>query len=351
MDQQRQPEADVEAGPAVNYYERHLGDYARDTAHLSLLEHGVYTLLLDRYYVTEKPLPNDERELFRLLRAASKAEKDAVRQVLREFFTETDEGWRQNRCDEVIADFNVGQPQREAKRANEKARQQRHRDERARMFEQLRAVGITPGWNVTTERLRELVTRNCDGTSHDLSRVTVTAPATPATATHSHFPLPTSQSPPPNPQTQTPEAVSNLLPSGRVSADSAREIPRAPEGRTLTNAEHWKGWEPVKAAYPPVSGAVDWITAERNCRRLVEAGTATWADLLAVAERYAAFVANGGIGNPRCVTFPAKFFDPDNLAKPWAADWTPPAKPDAAPYRRRKTADELEAEERARASA
>lgn len=27
----------------MNYYERHLGDYARDTGHLSIMEHGVYT--------------------------------------------------------------------------------------------------------------------------------------------------------------------------------------------------------------------------------------------------------------------------------------------------------------------
>jgi uncharacterized protein YdaU (DUF1376 family) len=31
----------------VNYYERHIGDYLKDTAHLSLLEHGIYTRLLD----------------------------------------------------------------------------------------------------------------------------------------------------------------------------------------------------------------------------------------------------------------------------------------------------------------
>ncbi len=30
----------------MNYYERHLGDYAKDTAHLTMIEHGAYTLLL-----------------------------------------------------------------------------------------------------------------------------------------------------------------------------------------------------------------------------------------------------------------------------------------------------------------
>ena len=47
-------------GGCVNYYERHLGDYARDTAHLTMVEHGAYTLLLDRYYATESPIPADQ---------------------------------------------------------------------------------------------------------------------------------------------------------------------------------------------------------------------------------------------------------------------------------------------------
>ena len=29
----------------VNYWERHIGDYARDAGHLSMLEHGAYTLV------------------------------------------------------------------------------------------------------------------------------------------------------------------------------------------------------------------------------------------------------------------------------------------------------------------
>jgi len=43
----------------VNYYKRHLGDYAKDTRHLSMMEHGAYGILLDHYYATEKAIPND----------------------------------------------------------------------------------------------------------------------------------------------------------------------------------------------------------------------------------------------------------------------------------------------------
>lgn len=87
----------------MNYYERHLGDYTRDTAHLSLLEHGVYTILLDRYYVTEQGIPDDKK--YRLARAHSKAERNAVDVVLEEFFHLEDGIWKNLRAEEEIADY------------------------------------------------------------------------------------------------------------------------------------------------------------------------------------------------------------------------------------------------------
>lgn len=85
----------------MNYYERHLGDYARDTAHLSMIEHGAYGLLLDRYYATEKPIPADQ--VHRLARARSPEEVKAVDDVLKEFFTLVDGAWSHTRCDAEIA--------------------------------------------------------------------------------------------------------------------------------------------------------------------------------------------------------------------------------------------------------
>lgn len=88
----------------MNYYERHLGDYARDTAHLSMLEHGAYNLLLDRYYATEQGLPADQAH--RLARARTEEEKAAVDAVLGEFFTLTDGLWIKNRVEEEIEKAN-----------------------------------------------------------------------------------------------------------------------------------------------------------------------------------------------------------------------------------------------------
>ena len=87
----------------MNYYKRHLGDYAKDTRHLSLAEHGAYCLLLDYYYSTERPIPDDRCE--RIANAYETHERNAVRSVLEAFFTLTDEGWRNTRADEEISAF------------------------------------------------------------------------------------------------------------------------------------------------------------------------------------------------------------------------------------------------------
>ncbi len=85
----------------MNYYERHLGDYAKDTAHLSMLEHGAYGLLLDRYYGTESGIP--EAQAHRVARARSKEEKQAVDDVLAEFFELIDGVWVNHRTEREIA--------------------------------------------------------------------------------------------------------------------------------------------------------------------------------------------------------------------------------------------------------
>jgi uncharacterized protein YdaU (DUF1376 family) len=89
----------------VNYYSHHIGDYLTDTAHLSILEDGAYRRLMDRYYSTEMPISADESALFRVLRARSSDEQEAVRVVLQEFFVLTDAGWTHKRCDAEIEAF------------------------------------------------------------------------------------------------------------------------------------------------------------------------------------------------------------------------------------------------------
>ena len=89
----------------MNYYSHHIGDYLLDTAHLSILEDGVYRRLIDRYYTTEKPLAKDEAALFRIIRARTNEEKEATRLILDEFFDDTPGGWSHKRCNEEIELF------------------------------------------------------------------------------------------------------------------------------------------------------------------------------------------------------------------------------------------------------
>jgi uncharacterized protein YdaU (DUF1376 family) len=87
----------------VNYYRRYMGDYNSKTAALSLAEHGVYNILLDTCYSTEKPLPPSIDALCRICRAMSKVEQEAVKSVANSFFPIGTDGFRHNRrADEEI---------------------------------------------------------------------------------------------------------------------------------------------------------------------------------------------------------------------------------------------------------
>jgi uncharacterized protein YdaU (DUF1376 family) len=88
----------------MNWYARYHGDYMKDTSHLSLAEHGAYTVLLDHYYGTEKPLPDDHIALCRICRAFDDHERKAVQSVMDQFFPPSGEGTRRNkRADAEIA--------------------------------------------------------------------------------------------------------------------------------------------------------------------------------------------------------------------------------------------------------
>jgi uncharacterized protein YdaU (DUF1376 family) len=86
----------------AHWYPRHYKDYQIDTSHLSMLEHGAYTLLLDQYYLQGKPLIADAMALARQVRCMTQSENDAMRSVLEQFFVLEDDGWHNKRADEEI---------------------------------------------------------------------------------------------------------------------------------------------------------------------------------------------------------------------------------------------------------
>lgn len=89
----------------TNFYKHYLGDYARDTAHLSVTEHGVYRLLMDHYYALLKPLPDDFAYLCRVAKCHSRHEKAALRSIRDQFFDIINCELRHTRIDQEIVKY------------------------------------------------------------------------------------------------------------------------------------------------------------------------------------------------------------------------------------------------------
>ena len=89
----------------MNWYKHYMGDYARDTAHLTILQHGIYRLLLDPYYATEKPLQAHIPTLQRIIRATTPDEQDAVKTVLKEYFCLEGEFYIHSRADKELTKY------------------------------------------------------------------------------------------------------------------------------------------------------------------------------------------------------------------------------------------------------
>lgn len=87
----------------MHYYNFHIGDYISHTIHLSLEEDLAYRRLLDMYYDTEKPIPNNIPMVSRRLRMGS----EIVESVLNEFFTLSEDGFRNLRADLEIREYHA----------------------------------------------------------------------------------------------------------------------------------------------------------------------------------------------------------------------------------------------------
>jgi len=87
----------------MKWYSKHIGDYQTATAHLTMLEHGAYNMMLDHYYATERQLPKDIEALKHIFRVKSAAETAAIQRILKEFFTASAEGWSHNKVEQELA--------------------------------------------------------------------------------------------------------------------------------------------------------------------------------------------------------------------------------------------------------
>jgi len=80
----------------------HIGDYLKDTQHLTRDQHGAYFLLLLAYWSNGGPIRADDKALAAIAKATP-PEWRRLRPVMASFFSERDGYWHQKRADAELA--------------------------------------------------------------------------------------------------------------------------------------------------------------------------------------------------------------------------------------------------------
>jgi uncharacterized protein YdaU (DUF1376 family) len=113
----------------MHYYKKNIGDYAKKTGRLTMLQHGAYTLLLDACYDRET-FPTLE-EAVEWTWASTTEEIEAVSFVLKKFFVLQNEVFVQNRILEELENYHSNSEtnkriamEREAKRREKRTKRE-----------------------------------------------------------------------------------------------------------------------------------------------------------------------------------------------------------------------------------
>lgn len=86
----------------MHFYPFHIGDYRKDTGRLNFLEHGIYRILIDEYYLSEMPLNSDKAILIREFGIRTIEEIEAFEFIISKFFTLCEDGYHHYGCDKVL---------------------------------------------------------------------------------------------------------------------------------------------------------------------------------------------------------------------------------------------------------
>lgn len=246
----------------MNFYEHHLGDYIRDTAHLTLTEEGVYRRLLDQYFIREKPLPLDFNELRKLIRARYRNDSKTLKFILSEFFVAESDGYHQKRADDTIAAYKA----KKIKAAASANARWKTSDRNA---------------NASEETMRSQCDRHA-----------------------------------PSPQSPVLGEDLTLQPHAQGSMSLQRATPANGTHAPGSEIEIFETWNRIKIRYPP-SARVSWIAAEKFARQIVLDHRATWPQLEAGVERYRLCCES----RQREPMNPSRFFG--DIDAPWEQDWPP----------------------------
>lgn len=110
----------------MNFYPHHISDFNNATRHLTRVERSVYRDAIELYYDTESVLTDDVDRLQRKLLCRSDEEKQALIDVLDEFFDLHDDGYFHERCDHEISKYRANiSAKAKAGIASAKARKQK----------------------------------------------------------------------------------------------------------------------------------------------------------------------------------------------------------------------------------
>jgi len=91
----------------MHFYTFHIGDYSSHTSHLSPIEDVIYRRLLDKYYLSETPIPLEIDAVSRLI--GMREYKSEVEIIIKEFFTQTESGWINKRASIELAKYHAMQ--------------------------------------------------------------------------------------------------------------------------------------------------------------------------------------------------------------------------------------------------
>ena len=292
----------------MHTYDFHIGDYARDTAHLSLLEHGVYRLLLDRLYSDEAPLPLDVTKLTRKLGAKTTTEQNAVATVLDEFFHQTPEGYTHKR---VIQELSEARLRALKSKYSQVMRWWRHNKWPNEPTLDTYIANPQAYHDPHTGHIRQPVTAS---TETNGSNTTVYDRTTNGGKRNSYQPPTANRQPPTAKEIKTP-----LIPQGGEIDTSASPHPQQidslelqhDESEATASPEKKKGGraalaEQIYDLYPRKVGKT---AALRAIDRLLASGKVPPEDLLVTVRNYAKATATWEIGDRNFIPNPATWFN------------------------------------------
>ena len=167
----------------MHFYNFNINDFNASTRHLSHLERALYRDLIDMYYKNERPICDDFDNLCRTLIAKSDEEKQALQNVLNDFFVikklKGDKApcWHHNRVDRELKKYKFCQtptnknqtPTNATTNANQTLcdRQQTHKQKVNYLVNALRNKGIKANSRMRIGELQTLFDAHCKQASNE----------------------------------------------------------------------------------------------------------------------------------------------------------------------------------------